>query len=134
MSIILGRDTKVVREPATIEKIKAPKECRSPERTNFFLIQQTIHVSCVVTTTTDYPQAKCSRCDALAPQPDASVAEYILENHDGNRLLFPRAAHVLAAHPERDSYPLIGWTQSSSTLLCPPCTKELEAFLKGKRP
>lgn len=68
----------------------------------------------------------CARCDAPAPPPDDDGLWYILENHDGNRLLFPRGEDAYWK-PERDSYPAPGWETLMGHPYCAECLRRKKA-------
>ncbi len=137
--ILLGRGTKVVREPATITEITeiTPRASANPhDRT--YRVEQTIRVQCTVMVTKVLDQNSepsvafycCSLCKTSMPQPTAAVAEYLLTYHDGGRFVFPRHEDV---EPERDQYPCVGWKEIDSKLMCPSCVAEFKQFIAGKK-
>lgn len=68
----------------------------------------------------------CRICGKAPPLPDQRGAEFILDNHDGERLIFPQDEDV---EPERDRYPVTGWKKvkigsNLEAILCPECLEE----------
>jgi rubredoxin len=95
-------------------------------------IEATLRVSAVV----GVIKRKCSMCDAVTPSPDADALWFMLENHDGERLCFPRAEEEAHSEEERDMYPAQGWAEIDGDLVCEACakaTREALAALKHKR-
>ncbi len=76
----------------------------------------------------------CSCCDAVPPAPnDYDALWFILENHDGGRLVFPSPE---GCNNERDCYPVTGWEKGPDGMVCPECQKELDeaaAAVRAKR-
>jgi hypothetical protein len=69
----------------------------------------------------------CSICERPTDPPDADSLWFVLENHDGDRLLFPSDHSV----DERDRWPVPGWESTTEgDMVCPECLFELE---KAKR-
>lgn len=78
----------------------------------------------------------CHTCGVVPGLPDNDGLWYVLQNHDGKRLLFPRAEDVSYEEPERDSYPAIGWEMIDGKMNCGACVsaiRESIETLKTKR-
>lgn len=76
---------------------------------------------------------QCSVCDGKAPSPDDDALWYILQNHDGGRLVFP-GPEAIHSSPERDSYPVTGWTElAGGGLVCVECRAELDEVMEAIR-
>jgi hypothetical protein len=109
--------TRVDRKPAVVTVL------RSEEDKTFVRITQTIKLSVEVPIMRPLDSEHwCCACGERPPLPDADAAEFIIANHDHERLVVPAAEDT---RQERDRYPVKGWTDVDGKLTCPTCTKEL---------
>jgi hypothetical protein len=76
--------------------------------------------------------ATCGACGAPAPPPDNDGLWYILQNHDGNRLLFPVPEGEAHKEPERDQYPAPGWKMLGDKVVCSECWEAAHKALKAR--
>lgn len=97
-------------------------------------VYATVELEATVEVVREFKHNDCSTCGATASMPDRDGLWYILENHDGSRLLFPQAEEEAYRHPERDSYPAPGWRVFEGALTCPDCLNDLmEAFIEVRK-
>lgn len=90
----------------------------------------TITATIELTATVGIVRTACSGCKARAPAPaDDDALWFILENHDGNRLVFADAED---AQDERDRYPVKGWVKGAGGMLCPDCVAAVTAVLAAR--
>lgn len=78
----------------------------------------------------------CAICGARALDPDPDGLWYIMENHDGDRLVFPYPEAEAFAHADRDRYPVTGWERINDEIHCAECVVEVRAAVaavKAKR-
>jgi hypothetical protein len=95
-------------------------------------IEATLRVSAEV----ELVEAKCSVCETPTPAPDDDALWYLLENHDGARLVFPYPEEAAHVDGERDMWPVQGWGEVNGEVACGGCVKaarEAVAQLKQKR-
>jgi hypothetical protein len=95
-------------------------------------IEATLHVSAEV----GLVGRKCSMCDRPTTAPDNDALWYMLENHDGERLVFPHPEEAAHADKERDVWPVQGWAELNGELACGECATAARvalAALKHKR-
>lgn len=91
----------------------------------------TIAATVELTATVGVGRPCCDGCQARAPAPaDDDALWFILENHDGNRVVFADAEDI---RDERDQYPVKGWVRYADVLLCPDCVAAVAAALKARK-
>lgn len=61
----------------------------------------------------------CTFCGVTTPPPDRPALVFVLQHHDGQRLL---AADAEDCYPERDRWPVTGWKSVDGTLACGCCS------------
>jgi len=71
---------------------------------------------------------ECAGCETKSPLPDDDGLWFLVENHDGNRLVFPMEEDC---EGERDRYPVPGWGRFNAELYCETCLKEVQAAVKN---
>lgn len=77
--------------------------------------------------------ARCDACGADAPPPDDDGLWYILQNHDGDRIVCPVPEAEANADPERDQYPAPGWMRIGDGKVCGECYAAAQKALKGRK-
>jgi len=126
--IKLGRGTKITRGAAVFEEVGRDHTSCEVVR---YRIQQTIlleYEALVVVAGLEHHF--CSGCGA-APTFDAIAAEFVLYNNDGNRLHFPCEENI---EPERDRYPVTGWTwrrEAGGEFYCAECNTVIEEKIEA---
>lgn len=121
----IGGGTAIGRRPISVRPVASSESLGRPYQR--IRISQVVELSCEVLVPLD---DGCSLCGAIAPLPDARGAEYILANHDGARICFPREEGV---EDERDQYPVTGWVRDKDGIICAECVARLDEVRAGRR-
>lgn len=79
------------------------------------------------------PFARCGACGAVAPPPDNDGLWYIIQNHDGDRIVFPVPEKEAEQEPERDQYPVPGWHRLEEMIVCGTCHAAMLRALKARK-
>lgn len=113
------------------------EQCRDTTRRSALSPYDRITITATVklTVTSAVERLKCAGCDAVSPWPDDHDALwYIVENHDGDRILFPRPCTQEDRLEDgddagRDQYPVIGWKEIRDKTYCAECAVEVDEAL-----
>lgn len=96
-------------------------------------IAATLEVRATVALGNGAAHRRCGGCGAEAQPPDKDGLWYILQNHDGNRLVFPVPEAEAYAEPERDQYPAPGWKRLGEKEVCGECWEVAQKALRARR-
>lgn len=116
----VGGGTQVTIHEVTRDEVFniVPKDKQTPGEKRY-----RFHVDLTLTVDLNCAQGKCAICGRLSSPPDADAAYFMIMNHNGDRFMWAEEENV---EPERDRYPVAGWTKTQEGLTCYTCYKDLE--------